>query len=108
MSQLIFKMLSTLALSAALLLPFCATAEYIAVENAAEAGEVHVTWQQAGNGMARVKDCDACPLTLQIDAKTTFLAHGREISCKPARDFSGKPGTVIYDKQGKHALRILW
>jgi hypothetical protein len=109
MSQSLNKILMFLIFTGGLLLPLYVSAEYIALENAAEAGEIRVIWQQQGKtGVVHVKECEACPLKLEVDANTIFLSHGREIRRDKVNSYSGKPGTAIYDKQGKHALRILW
>lgn len=85
-------------------------AELIAVEKAAEANRVtlHFSSGSEDRGMVQVNECDECPLSLTVDAKTHFFRNGKEIRRNKAESLSGTPATVIYSQDGKRALRINW
>ena len=77
--------------------------------DAAEAKSVSVTWTDTGHeGVVSVNDCVQCPLSLTVSEKTKFKHKGKKIKALDTYSLSGKPGTVIYDKEKNLALKVNW
>jgi hypothetical protein len=86
-----------------------ARAEYIAQEEAAEAGAITVhIGKGKHSGTVSVTDCTVCPLELEMDATTRFYFKEKEVHGDQIVTHSGKPGTVLYSKDKTRAFRIRW
>lgn len=71
-----------------------------------EAGRIEVYETQSGTGHAMVKECERCPLKLQVDAKTRFFYRDKPVAPANLGGISGGGGTVIHDKG--IVIRIHW
>lgn len=109
MNQPLTRVITTVIVACSLLIPLAARAELIAQEQSAEANQVRILFTKGTEqGMAQVKECESCPFNLDINDQTRFFHNGKEIERRKVESHSGKPATVIYSKDGKQALRILW
>ena len=76
---------------------------------AAEAASVTVSWTDPGHdGVVQVVGCVQCPLSLSVNEKTSIKNAKTKLKPRETGSFSGKPGTVIYDKEKNLALKIKW
>lgn len=71
-----------------------------------EAGRIEVYVTQSGNDHAMVKECERCPLKLQVDASTRFFYRNKPVAPADLGGISGGAGTVIHDKGV--VIRIHW
>ena len=86
-----------------------AAGKIIAQGNAIEAENITVFIPRGSHtGSVRVTGCAACPITLTVDGNTQFFHRGEPARARQVSFLSGKPGTVIFDKDEQRAIRIRW
>ena len=80
-----------------------------AKSEAIEAGSVSLTVGKDGvSGTVTVQQCARCPLLLSFSGDSKFKVSGKKVSLKSGLKQNGKPGTVIFNTDSKHVLKVSW
>ncbi|MBI3772291.1 MAG: hypothetical protein HY272_06295 [Gammaproteobacteria bacterium] len=78
-------------------------------EHGAEVDNITVDLnKETDGGTLRAYGCKECPLELTVNSETIFYMDSKVINLNKVRDLSGRPGTVIYQKENKTVLKVMW
>lgn len=103
------KIFAPALLAAGLLVSAQAAVAAVPREHGVEADNITVDLnKEADGGTLHAYGCKECPLVLTVGSETTFYLNSKAIDHNKVRDLSGKPGTVIYQKENKTVLKVMW
>ncbi len=79
-------------------------------EASVEANQVTLSLDRGkgGRGTLSAVGCDGCPLYFDLDAEVLLLHAGQPIAALEAVALSGNAGTVIFTRDTRELLRVLW
>lgn len=61
-----------------------------------------------GSGFVVARGCERCPVKAAVDETTLFLHKNKIISLKQAQKQSLRSGTLVYEMNSMHAVKVLW